>query len=438
MSFRSRAARQEGFTIIEVMIAALVILLAMGVVITSAVGFRDLSSTDETKAAATKVAQQELERLRALGWEALEMDGTPAASGSATTNPLSSVYLSGTNYRPATDAAWQPLAIGTAPDVGDIDTRSVSAAVSTWSSDKISGNLYRFVTYGDDTTCTACSGTQDYKRITVAVTVTAPSRAAITAPLILSTQVANPADTVVTTATSAGAPPAVTNYLTYYPYDTQGIYATRQNQTASHSKHSTKDKPDLMDADPPPDPNVDPNNPTIPVPTYNYATDVSDAATFGRGIKKDSLCDKYDDDNKVMFWVSPILTSNVKITGNAVADVYAQTLDGLSHPGRFCVSIWDVPGTLQSDGKVNGTELLVGTMQSAELNPIYTAYDEIQFNFRFLAVGATYYTMTTGRRIGIKLTVSDKLANNTTASNDLTFMYDHPDYPSSFGLETTP
>ncbi len=448
MTMLRRAARQEGFTIIEVMIAALVILLALGVVITSAVGFRDLAGTDQTKAAATKVAQQELERLRAIGWEALEMNGTPVASGSSANDPLSSVYLSGTNYRPATDAQSQPLAIGAAPDVGEIDTRSVSATVTPWettaagssASDRIAGNLYRFVTYGDDTTCTACTGTQDYKRITVAVTVTSPTRAAIAAPIILSTQVANPADALVTTTTTAGAPPAPTNYLTYYQYDTKAIFSTRQAQTASHSKHSTKDKPDLMDQDPPPDPNADPNNPGQTIPTYDYSSDISSAALIGRGIKKDSLCDKYDDDNKVMFWVGPILASPVKVTGNAIADIYAQTLDGLTHPGRFCYSIWDVPGTLASDGKVVGTVNIIGTAGSVELNPMYTAFAEVQFNFRFLPVGATYYTVATGRRIGLKLTVSDHLAapNASTTANDLVFMYDHSDYPSSIGLETTP
>jgi type II secretory pathway pseudopilin PulG len=432
-----RTREQSGFTIVEVMVAALVILAALGVVVTTAVKIRGLSTTGESKAAATKVAQQELERLRSLGWERLQMDAAPTQSTTTDDikDPLSAHYLSGTNYQPSTDAAAQPLVIGTAPDVGETDLRDVKVTPTAWQSDQEQGLIYRFVTYGDDTACGAnCPSAYDYKRVTVAVTVTKPV-GAIANPIVVSTEVSNPVDAPVVTTSTAGTPPATIQGITYYPYDTKGTFSTRQAITASHNKHTTRDKPDLMDQDPPPDP--DPNG-TGTVATYNYSADIAGSATFGRGIKKDSNCDKFDDDNKVMFWVGPILTSDVKLTGNATADLYAQTLAGTSSPGRICVSVWDVPGTLAADGKVQGTETIIGTIQSAELNPFYTTFDELQFNFRFLATGATYYTALTGRRIGIKITSSDHLAapNAATSAVDLAIMYDHPDYPSSISLET--
>lgn len=436
MSVR-RGSREGGFTIIEVMIAALVILAALGVVVTTAVKIRGLSTTGESKAAATKVAQQELERMRSLGWERLQMDAAPTQSTAVDDikDPLSAHYLSGTNYQPSTSAAVQPLVVGTAPDVGETDLRDVKVTPTAWQSGQEEGLIYRFVTYGNDSACgTNCPSAYDYKRVTVAVTVTKPV-GAIKNPIVVSTEVSNPADAPVVTTSTAGTPPATLDGITYYPYDTKGTFTTRQAIIADHARHGTKDKPDLMDQDPPPDP--DPNG-TGTVATYKYSSDIAGAAPFGRAIKKDSNCDKYDDDTKVMFWVGPILTANVKLTGNATADLYAQTLDGLSHPGRICVSVWDVPGTLALDGKVVGTETIIGTMQSAELNPFYTTFDELQFNFRFLATGATYYTVVPGRRIGIKITASDHLAapNAATVAYDLAIMYDHPDYPSSLSLET--
>src|SRR4051794_12031303 len=255
----TRARNQSGFTIIEVMVAALVILGALGIVVTTAVKIRGLSTTGETKAAATKVAQQELDRLRSLGWERLQMDAAPSpTSASDVKDPLSPYYLTTTTYRPSTDAAWQSLVIGTAPDPGDTDFRDVSSTPTSWTSGQVRGMLYRFVTYGDDTVCgTNCPSAYDYKRVTVAVTVTSPA-SAITRPVVVSTEVSNPTDAPVVTTSTAGAPPATINGLTYYPYDSTALSGSRQAQIASHPKRDTHDKADLMGEDPPPDPNPDP------------------------------------------------------------------------------------------------------------------------------------------------------------------------------------
>ena len=451
-----RTREQSGFTVIEVMIAALVILAALGIVVTTAVKIRGLSTVGETKAAATKVAQQELDRLRSIGWERLQMDAAPTPTATSDPkDPLSPYYLTSTTYRPSTDlgsAGWQPLVIGTAPDVGETDLRDVKVTPTPWQSGQSEGMIYRFVTYGDDTACGAnCPSAYDYKRVTVAVTVTKPV-GAISRPVVISTEVANPSDAPVLTTSTAGTPPATFTGLTYYPYDTPATFTTRQAQTIDHNRRDTQTKPDLMGDDPPPDPNPDPANPTIVVPTYNYTKDtstvptctLSDGTTIdqcGASIKKSGpatpSCSGGGSD-KEHEWVSNILTSDVKLTGNGTVDMYARTMSGLTGAGRLCITVYDVPGTLKADGSINGTQTAIGTRQSAELNPFYTDWQELQFTFRFLPVGSSYYTVTAGRRIGIYVTAADHLAapNDATTSTDLTIMYDHPDYPSSFGLET--
>lgn len=423
--------REQGFTIIEVMIAALVILAALGVVVTTAAGVRHMATTASSKAAATKVAQAELDRLTSLGWDRLNMDAAPTPDSSNPKSPLYTSYLNGTTYQPSSDAQPQPLVIGTAPNAGDPDLRDVSSTPTAWSAGngQERGFIYRFVTYGDDPSTTTT--TQDYKRVSVAVTVTAPVNA-ITQPVVLSTEVANPTDTK-TTSTSSSTAPVQNNYLTFYLYDTQASVGARVDPSADHRKVDTHAKPNLMDVDPPPDPNTDPDNPTTIVPTYDYSSDLTSAATFGRTIRKSANCNKYDTDH-VMYWVSPTVSSNTKLTGNAIADLYMQTADGNSHAGTVCVSVWDVPGTLKADGSINGADSQIGTTQSATLNPFYTSYDDLSFTFNFLGAGATYYPITPGRRVGIKITVND----GGPAYSDLNLMYDHPDYPSAVGLETTP
>jgi hypothetical protein len=85
----------------------------------------------------------------------------PTASGSGDPkDPLN--YVQGTSY--AYD--W------TSPStVEPLVTGGTLAPTSTWQDGRLGGNVYRFVTWVDDP-CPVCTGTQDYKRVTVAVTVT--------------------------------------------------------------------------------------------------------------------------------------------------------------------------------------------------------------------------------------------------------------------------
>jgi hypothetical protein len=385
------------------------------------------------------------------------MDAAPTPSGTSDPrDPLSSVYLSGANYRPSSDAASQPLAVGDPPVIdptdpsSSIDLRSVYAAPKTWQDGQVKGKLYRFVTSGDDTACgTACPGSEDYRRISVAVTVTAPVNA-ITKPIVVSTEIGNPSDAKVTTV--AGTPPEVRNYKTYYPYDTptfvsSGVFnTTRVDQTASHTRRDTQIKPDLMGEDPTPDPNCTdtyPNcNPPTPVvvPTYKYTTDTGGstppAYQFGAGIKKSGACAGGGPDKEHM-WVTNTLTAPLNLTGNATADIYTMTMDGLSGPGRLCVRVYDVAALNSSDGKVTGTPLLIGNAQTTEQNPWPITFDtgETLFDFRFLDPTAVGYTVPTGHRLAVYFTTADKLLDGVTATKDLAIMYDHPDYLTSFGFE---
>jgi hypothetical protein len=189
-----------------------------------------------------------------------------------------------------------------------------------------------------------------------------------------------------------------------------------------------------MDADPPPDPNPDPSNPTIVVPLEKYTTDVAGSYIGGAAIRKKDDCTGGNKTEEHM-WVSNILPSNVKLTGDAAADLFSETvLGGTGGYGKVCITVKDVPGTLKADGSVNGTVFNIGNKVSYEQNPWpYGGPADLDFTFRFLDPAATYYTVAAGRRIGIYLTSEKKLLGQ-----DLTVVYDHPDYPSSVTLLTTP
>src|ERR687894_1265976 len=75
----SRLADQRGMSIVEVMVAALV--LAVGVLATMNVvlGSRDLTTTSEKLEAASHVAEKELEALQSLAWNAQAHISNPAS-----------------------------------------------------------------------------------------------------------------------------------------------------------------------------------------------------------------------------------------------------------------------------------------------------------------------------------------------------------------------
>jgi prepilin-type N-terminal cleavage/methylation domain-containing protein len=162
----SRLADQRGMSIVEVMVAALV--LAVGVLATMNVvlGSRDLTTTSEKLEAASHVAEKELEALQSLAWNAQAHTANPA-NGPAPYTVNTGVF----QWPAATPGAIAINALGVVP-----------TTASSWSDGRLSGSVYRFVSWVDDPCCT---GTQNYKRLTVVVTVNGRPR--IDNPVVLST-----------------------------------------------------------------------------------------------------------------------------------------------------------------------------------------------------------------------------------------------------------
>jgi prepilin-type N-terminal cleavage/methylation domain-containing protein len=167
MPAASRLADQRGMSIVEVMVAALV--LAIGVLATMNVvlGSRDLTTTSEKLEAATHVAEKELEALQSLRWTAQAHTATPA-SGPAPYTVSSNVFQ------------WPTGATGAAVVLPS--TGAVPNTATSWSDGRLNGSVYRFVTWVDDACCT---GTENYKRLTVIVTIN--GRPALDNPVVLTT-----------------------------------------------------------------------------------------------------------------------------------------------------------------------------------------------------------------------------------------------------------
>ena len=206
------ARAQDGFAIAEILVAIMVISLAVMALVSVFDGSRRLATNAEKHNVASAMANKELERVTAQPWKKLALAAAPAASTTDPDDPT--YYLSagpcGTGLpasSPCYRYSWadptkvEPLVVD--PTDGD-----AMANPQTWSAPspaggtRLSGDIYRFVTWVDDPNClsAACGGAGAYKRVLVAVTVNGVSK-----PTLVSTLVQNPAGGTVRNPLANGA-----------------------------------------------------------------------------------------------------------------------------------------------------------------------------------------------------------------------------------------
>ncbi len=197
---------EKGFTVIEVMIAAVIMIVGVLGVFAALDSARVLSTVGERQTTIAHRAQQELERLQAMPYKSLAMTvAPPAASGCPTpltpqypTSP--NCYVSGGNYsydRNDTSKT-EPLVIdttnGTITPNGS-GSGCTDGCTSKWTDGNYSGEVFDFVSWASDANCTGgtiCPAGSDYKRVTVVVTLSGAAATHPSKPLLASTFEANP------------------------------------------------------------------------------------------------------------------------------------------------------------------------------------------------------------------------------------------------------
>lgn len=208
--------REEGFTVIEVVVAATIMVLSLVATFATLDSSRRLTVVAEHQATLAQRAQAELERVQALPYSQVALTGT---SPSWSTTPGSYTYVSvpsgacpstpagpAPTYQPdhssGGSTATEPLVINGCSYASTVNGNSTTVTptagtvqpVTSWSATlttgaTASGSVYDFVTWTADPTCSqtsppgsTCSTINDYKRVTVVVTqngVTHPSNPAI-------------------------------------------------------------------------------------------------------------------------------------------------------------------------------------------------------------------------------------------------------------------
>ena len=183
---RAAAAGQEGFTVVEVLMAVLVLTVGMITLIGAFEPARKLGTQAELRQVASAAAEQELQRVQSLPWAQIAMTSEPAVTGAAAPNPthyVSNWPCPGTTG-PTVLHCYQWDWSGGSPAEGvvvDSTNGDATPNPNNWTTTvstsngaiRLRGSTYRYVTWTTDKECTAtdCGGAGDYKRVTVIVTI---------------------------------------------------------------------------------------------------------------------------------------------------------------------------------------------------------------------------------------------------------------------------
>jgi Flp pilus assembly pilin Flp len=176
---------ERGLTVVEVMVAAVLMVVGVIAMLTTFDGSRDLVTTSEKSGIAAHRGQLEVEKALSLDYKNIALTSTPAHSGSS----------SSPDYYANSDGTyqWDQSASPKPADPMVVDsTDGALVHVSTWNDgqSRLSGSIYRYVTWIDDP---HVPGAQNAKRITVAVTVdNARSGGALNKPVLVSSVAFDP------------------------------------------------------------------------------------------------------------------------------------------------------------------------------------------------------------------------------------------------------
>jgi len=200
---------EDGFTLIEAMVALLMLSVgALGVLAATAGGKR-LTVSGERNQVVITYAQREMERLSALPYAELGLSSLPTAETDETPTEAApstpAAYLAGcdpagcTTLRvlqdPTNRTSPPPAGVSSAGE--PIVTGGTQAPTSTVTLDGVSARVYRYVTAVGER-CLARGATEvcppagQVKRITVALVLSGQRRQGVTKPVWASTLVTNP------------------------------------------------------------------------------------------------------------------------------------------------------------------------------------------------------------------------------------------------------
>jgi type II secretory pathway pseudopilin PulG len=454
LGHRPSAHREAGFTVVEVTIAALLLILgAVAIFQVFDTASRNTYRAEQSQVA-NDIAQQELERLRALTYAQAAMTAYPAYS-SDPRNPNNRV--TGTDYKLNPDGS-NPASMvvnGSALDSGgQVSGGVVNPGPTSFVNGDVSGKIYRYVVWRDDPTCSnsVCPFTQDFKRIVVAVTIDDVAVSTARSYVEVQSDFIDPNDKLLT---ETNVPPGGTVtadqfYLSDTACEADGS-TTRVEPTADHLLHNTRGKcadglrtgstpgaPDALLLTVPPDPFLE--DPALP-DTFDFADDsyLEPTPDFDDGLqmlRQDSNGCNYDPggdtpEAKVHRWVSDPIAGSYHMSGHATLEISSKTINGAIQTGKVCVYLF--VRTTNGDGTVSDTQIVdSGTGQAFWTYQPPGNWAAGTWQLYRIGLDFPSTTITSSQRLGLAISVE-----RAGSPGHLQFIYDHTRFDSRLEVETT-
>ena len=203
---RARAGGEDGFTIVEVLVASIVLTVGIVALFSNFSASQKLGSSAEAHQLGVALAEGELERIRGLKWGEIGMYKHIPARSTKSTNPtfyeVTPESTKCTNKGPggvelpncyswkwSETSVQEPMVNEAGNEEAYSNPRSVTvASVVKGATIRQKFKVYRFITWVNDSelcTASACSGANDAKRVLVAVTSTENLRPPVVVSSIL-------------------------------------------------------------------------------------------------------------------------------------------------------------------------------------------------------------------------------------------------------------
>jgi hypothetical protein len=460
----SRLDREDGLTVVEVMVAAMIMLVgSLAVLQVVDVAARNNYRGEEAQVVSNRL-QQEMEKIKRLPYDSVALEGVPIDTIDVK-DPRWRVQ--GTSFAVSKDGGTvQPLVYsgsslyegGVVCDVAHpCGAGTIDADPTSFTSGDVHGDIYRFVVWEDDPTCaeSLCPGPQDLKRVIVAVRADTTASGGARPYQEVQSQVVDPK---VTPLDDESPPPSgdTSKPWTFFFTDTSCNNTTRQPIAGDHSAHNTRAKctngqtngnnpgaPDLLYTSAP---ILDPE-----APIFDYATDVEPSVApesdkglqmlpqSAAGCTTDALGVSTGDVEgdqkwrKVHRWVSPQMPSgsDVALTGSATLALWTQTVNSVSYPGQIC--IWLFKRQTNVLGVVTDTAITPisgGSFFTYSKSPWPNTWTELVIPLSF----QTGVHLLNGDRLGVAVAINP--AGTGDGTQGLQFMYDEPSFDTRLEVKT--
>jgi type II secretory pathway pseudopilin PulG len=325
-----------GFTIVEVLVAVVLLLIGIFAAFALLDSATRATLTAKRHQVAVNQLQRELESIRRLKYEDVGLSSN-AVTSSDPDSPNSRV--SGNNFDVARSTGTTTNAQLVEPATGT--TGLVSAGPTSFTTGNISGKVYRYVVWQDDPGCLlTCPGTQDYKRVIVAVKIDGLLRAFKSYAEVQS-NFANPNATVIGDLPPVNPDPgSLVTAQQFWLYDSP-CSGNRVEPSANHATHNTTgdcgatNPADLMWTSAPPD--SAPNDPAVPS-TFNYSTDLTGGTQGLRMLARSGCNASETNPNKIHRWETKPLPLAFSILTSAHFNFFTKSTGGTG-TGKICIRL---------------------------------------------------------------------------------------------------